>query len=237
MSRPPQSLFGLTLLILAVAPRAPVLAQTGAPVVAQAGATVVGAVSLLDRGDQAPEDLGQAVVWLESATPASFHPVTPSMIIQDKQFLPHLLVVTVGSSVTFPNHDSFKHNVFSVSEAGAFDLGLYSRGDGKSAQFDKAGLIRVYCNVHATMSGFILVLASPWSAQAAGDGTFLLRDVAPGEYTLHAWHERAREVTQPLVVPEAGMTGVKIGLDASGYKFKPHLNKYGQPYTTQGRRY
>lgn len=198
---------------------------------------MVGTVTLLDRGDQAPEDLGQAVVWLESATPPGVQRAAAGMIIQDKQFLPRLLVVPVGSTVTFPNHDSFKHNVFSLSEAGPFDLGLYSRGDGKSAQFDKPGVIRVYCNVHATMSGFILVLASPWSAQAAGDGTFLIKDVPPGEYTLHAWHERVKEVTQPLVVPAVGNSGVRIELDATGYKFKPHLNKYGQPYTTQGRRY
>ena len=159
------------------------------------------------------------------------------MAIQDKQFIPHLLVVTVGGSVTFPNHDSFKHNVFSVSDAGAFDLGLYSRGDGKSARFDKPGIIRVYCNVHATMSAFVLVLDTPWSSQAAGDGTFQMHDVPPGDYTLHAWHERAKEVTEPLSVPAAGMTGVRIGLDASGYRFKQHLNKYGQPYTTTGRRY
>jgi plastocyanin len=192
---------------------------------------------MLDSGDQAPADLGQAVVWLEAASAPAVKPAPASMGIQDKQFVPRLLVVTVGSAVTFPNHDSFKHNVFSLSEPGAFDLGLYSRGDGKSAQFDKPGVIRVYCNVHASMSGFILVTGSPWSSQASGDGTFLFKDVPPGEYTLHAWHERAKEVTQPLTVPPAGMTGVKIALDASGYRFKSHLNKYGQPYTSQGRRY
>ncbi|HKV75827.1 MAG TPA: hypothetical protein VJN95_15010 [Gemmatimonadales bacterium] len=214
-----------------------VMAATASPASAQGGATVVGTVAMQDRGDQAPDDLGQAVVWLEPATPPTLKAAPVSMAIQDKQFIPHLLVVTVGSSVTFPNHDSFKHNVFSLSDAGAFDLGLYSRGDGKSARFDKPGIVRVYCNVHATMSGFVLVLDTPWSGQAAGDGTFQLHDVPPGDYTLHAWHERAKEVTQPLTVPAGGMTGVRIALDASGYHFKPHLNKYGQPYTTTGRRY
>jgi plastocyanin len=213
------------------------LTSAAAPLFAQGGATVVGMVVLHDRGDQAAEDLGQAVVWLESASPPAVIPGPVSMAIQDKQFIPHLLVVPVGSSVTFPNHDSFKHNVFSLSEPGPFDLGLYSRGDGKSARFDKPGLIRVYCNVHATMSGFVLVVPTPWSSQVAGDGTFVLKDVPPGNYTLHAWHERAKEETQPLTVPAAGMTGLKIELDASGYHFRPHLNKYNQPYSTTGRRY
>jgi len=213
------------------------LSRAAAPLVAQGGATVVGTVVLHDRGDQTAEDLGQAVVWLESASPAAVNPTPVSMAIQDKQFIPHLLVVPMGSSVTFPNHDSFKHNVFSLSEPGPFDLGLYSRGDGKSARFDKPGLIRVYCNVHATMSGFVLVVPTPWASQVTGDGTFLLKDVPPGNYTLHAWHERAKEETQPLTVPAAGMTGLKVELDASGYHFRPHLNKYNQPYSTTGRRY
>ncbi len=229
MPRSRLSVLGLSLLLLPGALPAVLAAQNAA--------TVVGVVILHDRGDQAPEDLGQAVIWLEAAAPEALNPAPVSMAIQDKQFIPHLLVVPVGSTVTFPNHDSFKHNVFSLSESGPFDLGLYSRGDGKSAQFGKPGLIRVYCNVHASMSGFVLVVASPWSAQASGDGTFLLKDVPPGDYTLHAWHERAKEVTQPLTVPAAGITGLKIELDASGYHFKPHLNKYGQPYTAQGRRY
>jgi hypothetical protein len=54
---------------------------------------------------------------------------------------------------------------------------------------------------------------------------------------LHAWHERAPELTRPLEVPAAGLSGVALELDARGYRFKPHLNKYGQPYPQQGRRY
>jgi hypothetical protein len=88
------------------------------------------------------------------------------------------------------------------------------------------------------MSGFVVVSDSPWFAQAAADGTFLIKDVPPGNYRLHAWHERAREiVTIDVVVPPQGLTGIAVELDASGYKYKAHLNKYGQPYTTQGRRY
>ena len=208
------------------------------PMAAQQGATLVGKVSLIDRGDQPAEDLAQAVVWVDSGSVEAPRPARADMATQDKQFVPRVVVVAVGSTVTFPNHDGFKHNVFSLSEARPFDLGLYGRGEGKSVEFPEAGIIRVYCNVHASMSGFVVITDSPWFAQAAGDGTFLIKDVPPGTYRLHAWHERAKEiVTIDVTVPPQGITGLTVTLDASGYKFKAHLNKYGQPYTTQGRRY
>lgn len=216
------------------------LAHPWAPgqVAAQQGATLVGKVSLIERGDQPAEDLAQAVVWVDSGSVPVPEPARADMATQDKQFVPRVVVIAVGSTVTFPNHDGFKHNVFSVSEAHPFDLGLYGRGEGKSVEFSQAGIIRVYCNVHASMSGFLVVADSPWFAQAAGDGTFLIKGVPPGNYRLHAWHERAKEiVTIDVVVPAQGVTGLAVALDASGYKYKAHLNKYGQPYTTQGRRY
>jgi plastocyanin len=215
-----------------------VLAVWSGPLAAQQGATLVGKVSMLDRGDQPAEDLAQAVVWVDSGSSTISRPARADMATQDKQFVPRVVVIAVGSTVTFPNHDGFKHNVFSLSEARPFDLGLYGRGEGKSVEFPQAGVVRIYCNVHSSMSGFVIVADSPWFAQAAGDGTFFIKDVPPGNYRLHAWHERAKEiVTIDVTVPPQGVTGLAIELDASGYKYKAHLNKYGQPYTTQGRRY
>jgi len=208
------------------------------PMPAQQGATLVGKIILIERGDQQSEDLGQAVIWIDSGSAEVAKPGRTDMATQNKQFVPRVVVIAIGTAVTFPNHDGIKHNVFSLSEARPFDLGLYGRGEGKSVEFPRAGIVRVYCNVHASMSGFIVVTDSPWFAQAAADGTFLIQDVPPGSYRLHAWHERAKEiVTIDVTVPPQGVTGLAVTLDASGYKFKAHLNKYGQPYTTQGRRY
>jgi len=199
---------------------------------------VSGRLTVVERGDRSAEDVGQAVVWLEGGTPVRTAPARPDMSTENKQFLPHVLVVPTGSSIVFPNHDPFNHNVFSLSEADPFDLGLYGRGEGKSASFDRPGIIRVYCNVHATMSGFILVIDSPYFGQPSGDGSFSLREVPPGEYTLHAWHERAKEqLALPIQVPAGGLSGLDLRLDARTYKFKAHLNKYGQPYSRQGSRY
>jgi len=210
----------------------------GRPAVGQRGPTVSGKVVVLDKGSKPATDVGRAVVWLESTRPAPVTPTAAQIVTSDKEFKPRVVVVTVGSTVTFPNSDPFDHNVFSLSEEGAFDLGLYGRGVAKSAQFTRPGIVRVYCNVHAQMSAFVVVRDSPFYAQPGGDGTFSIGPVPPGAYTLRAWHERAVELPpQAVQVTAAGVSGLDLELDARGYKFVQHLNKFGQPYPTRGRRY
>ena len=215
---------------------AAVLAAWPLAAAAHRTADVRGRLTLLEKGNRPGDDVGMAVVWLEGGggRPA---PVQAEISTAEKAFSPHVLVLPVGSTIAFPNHDPFNHNVFSLSEEQPFDLGLYGRGEARSIKLERAGIIRVFCNVHAQMSALLVVRDGPYFAQPSGDGSFLLPGVPPGHYILHAWHERAPEVTRPLDVPAAGLTDVAIELDARGYRFKPHLNKYGQPYPQQGRRY
>ena len=210
--------------LLAAAPSAP-----------RAG-DVRGRLTLLDKGNTPAEDVGQAVIWLEGGA-GSAPPVQAEITTADKAFTPHVLVVPAGSTVSFPNHDPFNHNVFSLSEEQPFDLGLFGRGEARSVRFTRAGIVRVYCNVHAQMSAVVVVRDGPFVAQPSGDGSFTLGTVPPGRYVLHAWHERATEVTRAIDVPADGLDTLTLTLDASGYRFKPHLNKFGQPYPQQGRRY
>jgi len=199
-------------------------------------AVVAGRVTMLDKDDH-PGDVGQAVVWLATPAPVPVAPVRAEMGTTDKEFSPHVLVIPVGSTVSFPNHDPFNHNVFSLSEENPFDLGLYSRGEGRTVKFGRPGIVRVYCNVHAQMSAIVVVRDNPYVTQPGSDGSFSLPVVPAGSYELHLWHERAPEVTRPLEVPPAGVEDLTLELDARGYQFKPHLNKFGQPYPQQGRRY
>jgi plastocyanin len=197
---------------------------------------VQGRLTVLDKRSAQAEDVGQAVVWLDGG--GLVKPVEAEITTSKKSFSPHVLVVPVGSTVSFPNHDPFNHNVFSLSEEQPFDLGLYGRGDTRSVRFTRAGIIRVYCNVHAQMSALIVVRDNPHFTQPGSDGTFVLSQVPPGRYQMHAWHERAEaEAIQALDVPSGGLENVSLELDARGYRFKPHLNKYGQPYPQEGRRY
>jgi plastocyanin len=216
---------------------AAILAAWPLAAAAHRAADVRGRLTLLDKGSRPGDDVGTAVVWLAGGAGGRPTPVQAEISTAEKAFSPHVLVLPVGSTVSFPNHDPFNHNVFSLSEEQPFDLGLYGRGEARSIRLERAGIVRVYCNVHAQMSALLVVRDGPYFAQPSGDGSFVLPAVPPGHYVLHAWHERAPELTRPLEVPAAGLAGVALELDARGYRFKPHLNKYGQPYPQQGRRY
>jgi hypothetical protein len=151
--------------------------------------------------------------------------------MRGREFIPHVRVVRTGGSVAFPNQDPFSHNVFSNTSAGGFDLGLYRRGTTRTATFDQPGVYPIYCNIHARMVSFVIVTPTPHVARAGPDGRFVLPDVPVGRYQLRVWHERASDVTLDVEVTPAGLTGVRVVLDARQYVPAPHLNKFGLPYT------
>ncbi|HXV86733.1 MAG TPA: hypothetical protein VD793_08550 [Gemmatimonadales bacterium] len=200
-----------------------------------------GRVTVAERGDKAAADVVTAVVWLEAVRAGGAVPSrdTIRMVTQDKEFRPRVILVPQGGTVVFPNTDAFDHNVFSLSPEAPFDLGLFGRGQSKAVTFPKAGLIRVYCNVHPQMSAFIVVRDAPWYTQPRADGSFAIQNVPPGDYLLHVWHERGGAMPGQAVrvAADSPVSGLDLRLDARGYKFVQHLNKFGQPYARRGRRY
>ena len=200
---------------------------------------VTGHLKVLDRGGQVAQDVEQAVIWLMPArgNPPAVAPGRADITTEHRTFSPHVTVVPVGSTVRFPNRDGFNHNVFSLTEGDQFDLGLYDRGEGKTTVFATAGIVNVFCNVHSTMSAIVVVRNTPWYAQPAADGSFSIGNVPPGEYVLHAYHERAGETTRPLTVTAQGASLPDLQLDARGFVQQEHLNKFGRPYARTGRRY
>src|SRR5919112_865585 len=135
-------------------------------------AQVAGRITILEKDGRTAGDVGQAVVWLDAPAGKGAAPVRTEIGTSDKEFSPHVLVVPAGSTVAFPNHDPFNHNVFSLSEENPFDLGLYGRGETREVRFARPAIVRVYCNVHAQMSAIVVVRDNPWFAQPAGDGSF-----------------------------------------------------------------
>lgn len=202
---------------------------------------VSGQVSLLERPGETSEDLADVVVWLEPS--AGAHPkMSPSAMtvqLQGRQFVPRVRAVTEGSRIDFPNMDSFSHNVFSKAADGAFDTGVYGRGKTMSQTFKDAGIFPIYCNIHPRMTGYVVVLNTPWYAQAGEDGRFSLSAVPAGSYTLHIWHDRVgQETTRPVNVAASGLVVGRVEMDARGYHYVQHKNKYGQEYSSaNGDRY
>jgi plastocyanin len=161
------------------------------------------------------------------------------MVQQHKQFRPHVLAIQVGTAVDFPNLDPIFHNAFSNIDGQPFDVGLYPPGTSRRVLFHKTGIVRVFCNIHESMSAVIVVEDTPWLAVSNESGSYTIADVPAGEYTLHVFYERATKQTLESVV-----RAVEIGentsslpslqISGTGYISAPHLNKYGHQYPPSG---
>lgn len=201
-----------------------------------AGQDVSGRVSILERGNARTDDLADAVIYLEprsgSQAPAR---ATTQIVMESKRFIPHVRVMPVGGAVEFPNSDPFRHNVFSKSGPGEFDLGLYGRGESRAAEVRRAGVYPIFCNIHSTMVAYIVGVATPHYTQPESDGSFRLERVPPGAYRLHVWHERGGAHSREVDVGAQGASGLDVRLDARGHRFVQHRNKFGQEYSPAGR--
>jgi len=157
-----------------------------------------------------------------------------TMLQKNKMFTPHVLPVEAGTIIDFPNADPIFHNAFSSYNGQVFDVGLYPPGTSKSVRFTKTGIVRVFCNIHPSMSAVILVLPTPYFTTTAKDGTFEL-ELPPGSYDVGVFHERATEqtlqtLTQRILVTDTPVRIAPIMVSEAGYLQMPHKNKYGKEY-------
>jgi len=156
-------------------------------------------------------ELGNVLVWIKDAPRTTVAASVATELRQrDEMFVPHVVAITTGSSVTFPNDDLLFHNVFSLSRAAAFDLGRYPKGDTRVRRFDKAGVVKVYCHLHSHMSAIIAVFDHPWFAQVGEDGTFVIDRLPAGAYTLTGWHERAGNTDRPVTIEPGATTRIEL---------------------------
>jgi plastocyanin len=147
---------------------------------------------------------------------------------RERQFAPRLMLIPSGSTVTFPNFDTIFHNVFSTSQPGAFDLGLYRQGETRAVTFAKEGIVRLGCNIHSNMSATIVVIGAPHYVIPDGGGAFAFKSLAPGVYTLRAWSERSKTpITQEITI-KTGANTVAVGVDGDAPPGVPD-DKYGAP--------
>jgi len=132
--------------------------------------------------------VANAVVWLDA--PGAPAAVPARRVVLDQRnlaFSPHVLAVRVGTTVDFPNDDRVFHNVFSFRDGKVFNLGLYPVGTSRPVKFDRAGLSRIFCNIHPNMAAYVMAVDTPYFAVSDRDGAFAISDAPPGSYTFHAW--------------------------------------------------
>ena len=199
---------------------------------APAGAAVLeGQVALVVDGKPLrAEEAAEAVVYFRpTATPRLKPPAKPfEMRTWRKRFEPRILPVVAGSKVSFPNQDPILHNAFSTSKGNPFDVGLYGADEEHTVEFPRPGYVRVYCNVHHSMVGHILVLDTPHFTRPGSDGRFRLADLPTGQGDLVVWHDRATPWQSRVEAGKQAPLDVRLELKLK--RIPPHMNKFGKPY-------
>ncbi len=184
---------------------------------------VLGLVSVAAAGDIDGKIVGwpaaheasarAGVVWTEGMglIAKAAGKTQPVMAQHGGKFVPSFLVVVAGQTVVMPNEDEVAHNVYSLSPAKQFDLGFYAKGDDKTVTFDKPGMVDVLCVIHHFMRARILVVPNSHYSIIAADGSFHIRDLPAGSFTLYFWGDGMESFTQQVMVPDGGKT-VKVSI-------------------------
>jgi len=177
-----------------------------------------------------------AVVFLRTPAAAPVPPGAPArsavMDQIDKQFVPRVLPIAVGTEVRFPNHDQIHHHVYSFSRVKTFDLPLSKGEEAPPVAFDNPGVVKVGCNIHDWMMGVILVVPSPVFATTDDGGAFVLRDVPEGEVTIAAWHDASETAidaaTQRLPIGPPPPTDLTFTLAVKPDEARPAVHGGGR---------
>jgi plastocyanin len=177
-------------------------------------------------GADAPTDAlsferSRVVIFLEgeqrSRTVAA-KPLIASMEQKSRRFIPDVLAVPAGSTVSFPNSDRIFHNVFSLSKLKTFDLGNYPQGHTRAVTFPEPGVVFVYCRLHPNMTAAILVAPNPWCTKSDAAGHFVISGAPAGPHTVVAWHKAAGLFRKTIQVDERHGATVRffIPIDENG---------------------
>lgn len=157
-------------------------------------------------------EIKNVVIFFADMPASKPAPRTASIAQKDEQFVPHVVAVTAGSAVAFPNDDPFFHNVFSLSRGASFNLGRYPSGASRSKTFPRPGIVKVFCEIHSHMSAVVRVFDHNYFTIPDDEGEFVIGDVPPGEHTLVAWHERIGERRDKVTIRAGTATTINFTL-------------------------
>lgn len=181
--------------------------------------------------DAAGKPLADAVVYAIPGNANEPRPGRATVAVEqiDREFVPYVTVVQVGTTITFPNRDPILHHVYSFSPAKSFDIPLYTGKSPKQEVFDRPGVVTLGCNIHDWMIGYILVVPTAYFGKADAQGMARLRDLPPGAYDIHAWHPQQRAAVPAqrvtLDVPSAPSLAFAVDAPPRKVKYKPPLDR------------
>lgn len=154
-------------------------------------------------------------VYVDAIAGKTFDAPSQHVTIDQKRmtFVPHVAVVLKGTTVDFLNSDPVGHNVYWPSVSGnkklAHNMGTWPKGQSKPFQFNDLGVASLLCNVHPEMSGYVVVVATPYFAVTNKDGEFEIKNVPDGHYTLKTWSEEGKPAAATVDVP-GGSANVEL---------------------------
>lgn len=154
-----------------------------------------------------------AVVYVDRIAGKTFPPPSEHAKMDQKKmtFIPHVLPVLAGATVDFLNSDALLHNVFSPDAcADRFNLGTWPQGQVKSFTFKKECFASLLCKVHPEMEGFVIVLPTPYFAVTSADGSYHIKDVPDGAYTVKVWHPKLKAAQKSVTVAGATEASFEI---------------------------
>jgi plastocyanin len=154
-----------------------------------------------------------AVVYVDKIAGKTFPAPKEHAKIDQKnmQFVPHVLAVQTGTTVDFLNSDALLHNVFSADAcADRFNLGTWPQGQTKSFTFTKDCAASLLCKVHPEMEGFVVAVPTPYYAVTAEDGSYEIKDVPDGTYTVKVWHPKLKATEKSVKVAGATEASFEI---------------------------
>ena len=146
------------------------------------------------------------------ATSAPLAPAEATIEQRNRAIIPHVTAIQRGARVHFPNRDDVFHNLFSLSDARPFNLGRYPPGESRSEVFPRAGVVRMFCDIHSEMGGTILVLDTWLFTQPDASGAYRLDGVPEGQHRIIAWHDASIADTATVTVTSSGVTRVDFEL-------------------------
>jgi hypothetical protein len=162
-----------------------------------------------------PGSPANVVVYIEPIDGGALPARTPGEAVieqRNRAIVPHVTAVQRGARIRFPNRDDVFHNLFSLSDTHPFNLGRYPPGESRSETFPRAGVVRMFCDIHSEMAGTILILDTPLFTRPAADGTYRIDDVPAGRHRVIAWHDASIADTTIVTVGASGVTRVDFDL-------------------------
>ncbi|WP_309645920.1 methylamine utilization protein [Phenylobacterium sp.] len=187
--------------------RTTIFACLAAMVLSSPAAAADLAVSIRDAAGRPVRDAVVTIKASGAVAPIRF--TWPYSVSQRSiQFDPFVLIVPVGSDVTFPNKDTVRHHVYSFSPVKKFELKLYGKEEARSVRFDKVGVVPLGCNIHDQMIAYVYVVDTPHAAKTGADGVAVLRGLPAAAHQMTVWHPLMKttrnQVVKPVTVAAAG---------------------------------